>query len=142
MKIVFLLFALTVFAAPKVSKEKIYLALPKNRVEETRAPFIPYRVYWIYEKKYKQWIRVLSDEKGAIVEPHEALITGAVLPGPALGYKPGSKNQRYEKDGSWKETKNKVGYSTVTMTEPARRNDYTFLPYNEGGTPAVKGNKK
>jgi hypothetical protein len=97
-------FCTVVFAAPT---DRYLYEYARKSYRKAEKDLYPNRVYSIFEPDLDKWVLTITDEKGQLAEPREALVAGSVVAGNLIG---ADRGQRFElgKDGEWTQVQEKA----------------------------------
>ena len=96
-------------------------------VKQQGPPFLPNRVYGIYNRQEKAWVYTWTNWYGKIPEPLELLYKGTILPGSYIGAKNPFQNFELTANYHWVPTEEKEKQYLLIPSEPNLVKRITYL---------------
>lgn len=93
----------------------------RSKSESVGTRILPRRVHARYDATLDRWVWFLSDAKGRLPDPPEALAEGSVVSGAKLGAMQKEENYKLKEDGGWAPTRAGEEYRILVMTSPPKR---------------------
>lgn len=92
----------------------------RGNAEPVGSRILPRRLHTRYDETLDRWVWFLTDAKGRLPQPPEALGEGSVVAGEKMGA-PGRGNFKLLEDGTWEPTPAGEEYRLTVMTNPPKK---------------------